>query len=125
MTLIDRILLKQRAVLWAFVSHDQYGEVKVSDTPVEIRCQWDQTTQESVNSEATPIATTASIPVDRDITEGSLLRLGKLADLPSPVEDGLVEVVTFIKTPDVKARKFYREVGVREFKDALPTQVSS
>jgi hypothetical protein len=119
---LEIVNLKQRAVLWATSGKSRYGEPTVA-SPVEIRVRWEEGLSESIDDSATPIAVNATVDVDRDVAAGSILRLGKLADLPSPVTDGLMEVISFDKTPDIKSRVFQRSVTVRRWRSSLPTVV--
>ncbi len=63
----------------------------------------------------------AMVTVGIDVTIGSLMWLGSLADAADAyVADGqlldVCEVVSFKKTPDIKARTFFRRVGLQKYK---------
>ena len=119
--------LKQETVYWAKADDDERGQQTVN-AGIEIKTNWEEGLQESIDLDATPIAIEGTIDVDRDIEAGSLLRLGPLTDLPDPVTTGtavtnLVEVISFSKIPDLKGRKFSRTVTVQKYKSTLPTIV--
>lgn len=117
---IETASLNQKAVLWQRTSFDRNGEPRVS-APVEIKARWEEGLLESIDEEATPIAINGTVDVDRDIKSGSIMWLGKLRDLPSPVTEGLVQVVGFEKIPDIKGRVFARSVTVKKWRNKLPT----
>jgi hypothetical protein len=119
---LEIVNLRQRAVFWATSGKSRYGEPTVA-SPVEIRVRWEEGISESIDDSATPIAVNATVDVDRDVAAGSILRLGKLTDLPSPVTDGLMEVISFEATPDIKCRRYQRSVTVRRWRSSLPTVV--
>lgn len=114
--------LDQKAALWASRNiSDSHGEPTVS-AAVEINARWEKRTFESIMDDATPVAITGVIHVDREIPEGSIMWLGELADVPDPPTK-LVSVVSYDEIPDVKSREYQRTVTVRKWKDALPTIV--
>ena len=110
----------QDTTLWAPSGVDRNGEVTVS-TPVDIKTRWDESLTASIDETGTPTASNGTVVVDQDIEEGSIMRLGLVADLPSPVITGLFEVVSFSKTPDIKGRQFARTVTLKRYKGQLPT----
>lgn len=116
--------LKQKAVLWTRVGFDRYGQQVVAN-PVEINVRYEEDIQETIDADATPIAKTATVFVDRDIERGSILWLGTLASLPS-APTNLVEVLSLTKTPDIKGRNFQRTVNVNRWKDeVVPTTTTT
>jgi hypothetical protein len=111
--------LDQKAALWVSRNiSDDHGEPTVS-AGVEINVRWEKKTYEAITSDATPVAITGVIHVDRVIPEDSIMRLGTLASVPSP-PDYLVQVVSYDEVPDVKGREYQRTVTVRKWKDDLP-----
>lgn len=111
---------KTNAVLWVANGVDKNGEHKVS-SPVNIKIRIEETYIEQINEEGVPESLDASIMVDRVIPRGSIIRLGTVATLPSPVTTGLMEVVNMEDIPDVKGRKHQRSVTVKKYKGKLPT----
>lgn len=114
----------QKCVLWAKSSEDSMGEVKVSK-PTEIDVRWNDTHRETTDADGNTVLADATVVVDRDIEVGSLMKLAKLKDISNARTtgagiSGLVQVVRFNKTPDVKGRFYYRECFLQRFKDVLP-----
>jgi len=112
----------QKATLWAKYGTDRNGEVTVS-SPVNIKVRWDAGLSATVDQTGTTTAKNGTVIVNQDVTEGSILRLGEVCSLPTPVTDGLFEIMSFKKTPDVKGRKFARSAEIRRYKGQLPTVV--
>jgi len=113
--------LKQDAVLWPFSSFNASGDIQVSvATPVKVR--WESISSESVSAEVAPEAKNISVYVDRVISVGSVMRLGKLRQLPTPV-DKVMEVINYDEVPDIKARYYQRTVTLRKYGNTLPTIV--
>ena len=101
---VSTVALRQTAALWAATgNYDNDGDPEVAavGSPVEIKVRWEEETQERVNEDATPIAITTTVFVDREILKGSVLRLGTVAGLPSP-PDNLHEVVEYDEIPNIK-----------------------
>jgi hypothetical protein len=121
MPAIGKRNLKQDAVLWAASGTDDYGEVTVS-AAIGIKVRWERENKEAIDALGATIAFEDAAFVDRDIADGSILWLGKLANLPNQPED-LRQVIQFAKIPDIKGRNFSRVVGLIKFSDALPTIV--
>lgn len=111
----------QDAVLWSAAGHDSYGAFTVS-SPVAIKVRWESGQREALDPQGNTIALDSTVVVDRDVVPGSILWLGKLADLPSPVTN-LRQVVDFRKTPDIKGREIRRTVRLMKHSDTLPTVV--
>lgn len=122
MTKIEAEWLNQYAVLWPFVDYDEYGEPRVSSQKVELKVRWEHTAREAISPEGTPMAIDAEVIVDRKIDVGSVMRQGKIDDLPSPV-DSLYRVAQYEEVPDVKGRYFLRRVRLQRLKESLPDLV--
>lgn len=112
----------QDTTLWTPSGVDRNGELTVN-SPVNIKTRWDASLTASINETGTPTASNGTVVVDIDVEEGSIMRLGLIADLPNPVTTGLYEVVSFNKVPDIKGRKFHRTVTLKRYKGQLPTVV--
>jgi hypothetical protein len=108
----------QKAVYWAASGINDYG-VPTLDSPVEIDVRWDEGRTESINSQGSPVALDVQVVVDQDMVIGSVMWLGYLDDLPSPLTS-LYDVVQFSKVPDVKGREFRRTVSLKKHGDSLP-----
>ena len=112
---------KQKAVLWAATGVDDYGEHKVS-AAVEIRVRWEEKRREGVNPNGNTIAVEATVVVDRVIAIGSIMWLGKKADLADPPVN-LKQVMGRGEIPDTKGRKTRRTVLLVRHSNELPTVV--
>ena len=111
----------QYAVLWVANGVDDYGNVTVA-SPVEVKVRWVWGRKDSLNAQGVTIALDAQVTVDRSIPVESVMRLGKLKNLPITL-DNLTNLVSCDETPDVKGRVFCRVVGLVRRSDTLPTVV--
>lgn len=118
----DSRFRKQDAVLWAYAGRDNHGDVKISATAVALKVRSEKVTREVLDSNGTIQATDLTLVVDRSIAEGSIIWFGKLADVPDDTNDltDLKQVVTYSELPDIKGRKFRREVTLIKYGDRLP-----
>lgn len=104
--------LKQKAIYWAPNAPDEYGNTTYAD-PVEVKCRWEHISDLINTGDKQEFMASHYVLVDRDLQEGGLLRLGELADwdgTPSVTVDGVETIVKFMKTPDLRARNYVREV---------------
>jgi hypothetical protein len=114
----------QIAVLWPAEGADAYGQTLVGD-PREIMVRWRFTRTESTDAQGNTVSLDASVQVDERVDAGSLMWLGRLADIPpgtsfTETDAELYEVVNYHQTPDVKGREIKRSVGLRRYRDTLP-----
>lgn len=103
---IERQGRLQKALLWNFLSDDAQGEPVVELNPVEIDVRYDLGL-----GTGGFIAIRSTLIVDRDVDIGSIIKLGMTLDdwqgTGSAFEDGqYLKVVSFHRTPDVRAREF-------------------
>lgn len=113
----------QDATLWHKYGDDRYGEPTVS-SPVDVVVRWVERRGQIIGKDDTVIKIDGRVVVALDVEEGSLFRLGKVEDLPSPVADGLMEVVGFDKTADLKNRSNLRVCLIRKYKSSLPAVIT-
>lgn len=113
--------LDQKAVLWELVTFDESNEPIVSPA-VEIDCRWVKQSRQGSNSQGTNTNTSATVIVNREIAEGSILWEGKLVDRPDPIpnNDPLMEVISYSETPDLRDIEHRREVTVARYRASLP-----
>ena len=113
----------QLAALWPTNGVDNYGQPTFAG-PTEIRVRWNDKRRESVDALGNVIAVDATAVVNEVIQPGSLMRLGPLEDWygtgSNDAESGLMSVVTYDETPDLKARNVRREVGLVRYKNLPP-----
>lgn len=109
----------QKAVLWAFNSYDNYGDVKV-DAAVQITVRWRTGQKEALDADGNTIALDSTVVVDQVIAVGSIMWLGALKDLPD-TPTNLRQVVDYKGIPDIKGRNFRRVVSLMKYSNELPT----
>ena len=123
MPALESLDRKQKAAYWeaytAANQLDNYGQRNVK-SPVELKVRWVEGQREMLDAQGNSIAVDATAVVDRVIPLGSILWLGALADVPNPITQ-LHEVISRENTPDIKGRNMRRTVGLKRFRDALPT----
>lgn len=114
MSLIKR-MRKQRAMYFASTGQDRFGKMKYAD-PVEIRCRWEERSQEYVTDAGQEKLSNAVVYVDRRMKEGELLWQGtaeefaalKWDKLKTPAEniDDVFPIQQFQRLPNLKAKEF-------------------
>lgn len=98
---ISKADLRQTAVLWiadSTLPTDEFGIQRIS-TPIEIKVRWESGKGEGASRKATAF-------ISQEISEGSVLWLGKLSDLPASPEKptNLMQVTSYKEIPDVKSK---------------------
>ena len=117
MSIISR-MRKQTAVYWALastesggVAYDDFGQPQLTD-PVEIKCRWDDTSEEFIDPKGTKQVSRSKVYTDRDVVVGEVLMLGVLTDVDGSISvkenDNAWEIKRFDKTPNLKATEFLR-----------------
>ena len=101
MPALESVNLRQKAVYWPFKAYDGNGNATYG-TPVEIPCRWEDNASVIQSPNKGPIAITGQVYVDQTLLLDSQIRLGALADLPSPL-DNLRVIIDINNTPDIKA----------------------
>lgn len=109
----------QKAVYWEFDSYDVNG-YPVVDNPVEMDVRWEKGLSVEVTPTINPIAVSDTVWVDREVTVGSMLRQGALADLPD-TPNNIREVVEYQEIPNVRGRVYERVILLKKFAGTLPT----
>lgn len=107
--------MRQKCVLWPLEGNtDIYGQPGYG-SPEEIDCRWDDANEDFIDAFGNTQISKAKLIVDRDLNLGDKLMLGYLdSDVDDDPEDneGVWSVRAFMKTPDVKGKKFLREVMI-------------
>lgn len=115
--------LNETATVWPRGSYDDYGARSVS-SPIEIPVRWEEVDRNQLDPQSDKIRYDALAVVDRKVEKGSLIRLGTLDDWQGTgsgsVESGLMEVVGYNETPDLKGRSIRRTITMIRYKDTLP-----
>lgn len=122
---IETIDRHQKALLWAIIGYDSYGQPQVSATPVEIDVRWEWKHAEEKATERYEVAIDAMVVVDREIEEGSNMWLGSLSDWygtgSAGIDSEILQVKFYSEIPDLKDRAIRRTVGLSFFRDTPAT----
>ncbi len=116
---IERQSLNQTAVVWDFDSYGADGALQVSAAR-EIDVRWEATLLSANRPLGGGDPRTVTAFVGEEIITGSLMWLGKLADLPA-TPSGLYVVRTYEGVPDEKGRLVQRTVTLSWYGETLPT----
>ena len=119
MPLVETSSLKQDATMWARSGVNRAGEPKRL-APVDIRCRLEKVSKNQLSPEGEVITSDAIADVDTTIVEGSIIRLGKVIDLPAS-PDNLYEVVGYYEIPDIRGRVQGRYVTLNHYQGTLPS----
>lgn len=110
MPLLTRIL-KQTAVYWAPSGFGPDGQ-PTYDTPIEIKCRWEDTHEVFVDSQGNDVVSNSMVYVGQDLKVQGQLWLGDMDHLTSqtdPTEnEGAYAIRKFEKIPDLRAKRFLR-----------------
>ena len=107
-------VLKQIAVYWPLTAptFDNYGKPITTSSPVEIKCRWDDTQDEFVDSQGMKQKASVKIIADRDLDIGGCIFLGMLDEIEDQDDPKLNprvhEIRSFTKIADKKAKRFIR-----------------
>lgn len=112
--------MHQEAVYWTKTGLDRYNN-PVLGSPVEIICRWVNKRGQTLGPNGTPIALDAIVVVPVEIREGTLMWEGKLSDWNPALKNELMEVVTYNETPSINARFQRYQLGLKKFKQTLPS----
>lgn len=108
---IIKTMRRQQAVFWPFVSTNQFGKKVVGD-PVQIKCRWEDVTEEFLDSNGEVQMSNAVVYVDRDTPIGGILMLGTLADITDETDikenNGAWEIRRFDNLPNFRATEFLK-----------------
>lgn len=108
-----------KAVYWELGTLDMYGQPTLN-TPVELSVRWEHGLAQEILPQTNPQSVDATVWVKQDVTVGSMMWIGALTDLPTPVTD-VLEIVEFQKIPDIKGRAYERAALLRRYANSLPT----
>lgn len=110
-------MLKQDAIYWAPESVGPGGQAIYAE-PTQIKCRWEEKSEEFLDLAGNRLVSRAQVFVDRDVELGGVLWLGDFSAVvdvddadgnPDPfVNKGAWEIRGFGKQPDFKARRFLR-----------------
>lgn len=110
----------QKAVYWAAVGYDDYGQRTVS-SPIELSVRWEDIYEEALDPQGNSIILDAMVVTDREIPMGSIFWKGALAAYnASASPSGFKQVMYYGNIPDIKAQHTRRTVKLMRFSDTLP-----
>lgn len=112
---VIRRMLRQKAVYWPPPIEDEHTGIETQPAPIEIAVRWHDIDIDIVMSTGTIPDGGARVFVDRDLHQGGVLWLGKLADIAQPTTEPFANQGAFFirrvdRLPNVKANEFLREV---------------
>lgn len=119
----------QPALLWPMIGYDRDGQPRITTitpTPIQVRWKWGRSVR--LDTQGNTITIDATVKVNQDIPNGSLMWLGSLADWVANGNKGstgkeICEVKSVQWTPDIKGRAVERELGLLRRTDTLPTPI--
>lgn len=108
----------QTAVLWEVDGYDSHAEVTVG-APAAISVRWNNTQGRALDPQGNTVALDATVIVAQDVPVGSLMWLGTLAQLEAVGNTltNLMQARTVEKTPDLKGRVHFRQLGLVKYRD--------
>lgn len=107
--------------LWAATTPDINGDMKVS-SPINIKGFWIASKSRVLDQDNNHVRTSVTVTdLDREIPTGSIMRLGRVADVPSPPTN-LYSVADYNEAPDFHGENFVRSVKLIKYNNSsLPT----
>lgn len=115
------VKVKGYAVYFTKVDDDKFGKPRVS-AGVQIRIKTELTEAENRNPQSSGVSYDYDAVVLQRLEVGSLVWIGKLADLPNPVTN-LLEVVWYDEVSTLDESKVSRTAGLKRYSNAAPTIV--
>ena len=110
----------QLALYWERVGDNDQGEPTFA-TRIELDVRWVDKRQMVTDANGAPVATEASVKVDREIIIGSVLWKGGEDDIPGAgtgdPDSDFFQVVTYDETPNTKGNNPEREITLNRFRD--------
>jgi len=107
-------MLREAGVYWAPAGRDQFGRPVFAD-PVQVRCRWEDKSEEYIDPQGDTCKSSARIFVDQDVERGGMLMLGSLNNvnlLVAPAANGALEIKSFTKSTNLNRTQFLRMVLV-------------
>lgn len=108
MSIITR-MLKDFAVYWEISGYDAFGNPSIS-SPIQLTCRWEDSQQQIVTSDGTPITAKSIVYVNQDVITGGYLFHGLLADAPSDpkISEKAFLIRRFDKLPNLRYTEYLR-----------------
>jgi hypothetical protein len=114
--------LFQDCIVWRKIDETDDNEPVVSPGE-QVDCRWVNRRIQTVGADGEPVAYDATLALDEDVPDGSIVWEGCLADFEDDIakKNRLMAVIRFAGTPDVKGRNTRYEYGLMRFRGVLPT----
>lgn len=110
---------RQTCVYWAKAGVDGHGE-PLRAAPVELMVRWNDKQTQALDPQGHTVTVDATVVLNRAVTVGGLMWLGRLRDFAGTTGPRIMEVVTLDETPDLKNRVERRVAGVNRYSGTLP-----
>lgn len=114
MSIFEKIYKNGRAMYWAPTGKGRDGQTLLSETPVEVKCRWEEANVQFNDQTGKTVVSNARVFVDRDLELGGFLWQGKQADYdaldekdPKKIKKALA-IRGWNKTSNIKQKKFVR-----------------
>lgn len=114
---LERAELRQRAVWWPRAGTTNEGEPTFAN-PQELKVRWEEMRDQGIDNRGDTVGLDARVVLDRQISDGDVLWLGRLADWAGTGR--LMEVIKFNQIPDVRGRIMRRTADLKRFRDSFP-----
>ena len=109
------------AVYWETIGLNKFGKPTISP-PIEIRVRWENSKSTMIGKDRQPLAIDATVVVDRELVDDSILWLGKLEDLPT-TPSNLMQIKTLTSVTDIKGKHTRRVAYASEYGNTLPVVI--
>lgn len=112
MSILTKIL-RQHVVYWAPGPPDEFGKPTALE-PIDLLGRWEDVVEQVIGPGGTLVVSKSRVYVGQDLEIGGFLLLGSLREsvstggLVNPKLDGAMEIVSFTKTPNIRASQFLR-----------------
>jgi len=105
------------AVYYEATGTSSFGEATFA-AGREIRVRVEEKTEDTLGDNDELIRTNHTMYVQEDLVKNSVIWIGKLTDVPDPINDLLV-IRVYEKIPNYNGKKFERVVKLKRFRDKL------
>lgn len=108
-------ILNKPAVWWRRTGVDAEGRPAFAN-PVEILCRWDEEAKMVAGTQTSEVRSSATVIVDRDMSEGDFLKYGEITGLasntdPQSVSDAY-EIIAWKKIATLSGTEYVREASL-------------
>lgn len=126
---------RQKALLWEIpegpAGYDNYGQPKRAVLSEELKVRWVNGQSQVVDPQGNTITVDATVITNRAVGVGSVMWQGSLEDLAAELpgtgtgtdllpSSGVMEVVAYSPTHDIKGRNIRHVLGLKFYRDSMP-----